>query len=181
VSPLGWAVVALVVLVAVAAALVVRRRRTPAGPGGLPTSVTRVLTTHAQERMAQRGITARQVEAVLAAPDRVRRDDAQDSMRFEKDLGRVLLKVWVVADPWPPVDEVVVKTTAANHVGTVTVPRKAVGRVIGRGGSTVSRIRAATGTQIDVGDGGRVVIRGDDRRSVDRARRMVEDAARGRG
>src|SRR4051794_28805803 len=123
--------------------------------------------------MLQRGISQEQVESVLVSPDRVDHDDSNDSMRFEKDFDSMMLKVWVVADPWPPVDKVVVKTTAARHLGSLKIPAKATGRLIGRGGATIKSIQAATRARVEVKNDGVVHIRADDRASVEMARRMI--------
>lgn len=75
-------------------------------------------------------------------------------------------------------DEVVVKSTAAQRIARITVPRAAVGRVIGRGGSTVTRIRRETGARVDVGKDGTVEITADTTEQVARARALVKAAVR---
>jgi hypothetical protein len=167
---LGLAVAGLVLFMA-------RRRRTPI-PLGLPVHLTRVYTAHAKERMEQRGISREDVEEVLAHPQRVSRDEVEGSMRFEKDVRSMVVRVWVAADSWPPVEEVVVKTTAARHFASLTINRRAVGRIIGRGGSTIQCVQNATDTKITVKDNGRIHIRGDDPQRVRQAHRMLNDIAK---
>lgn len=175
----GWSALvgALVLVAGIGVALRLRRRRA-ATPGGVPESVERVYTRHVRERMQQRNVSRAQVEATLAGPDRLTHDPVEGSHRFEKAFGDEIVKVWVSDEEWPPRTKVVIKSTAAQRYGSVRVPAAAVGRVIGRGGSTIQQIRRDSGARVDVRDGGLVVIVADTRDEVAVARRMVEAAVR---
>lgn len=155
--------------------------RRPARPGaeGIADGVALRWTRHVRERMEQRGVTEEVVEATLRSPQTRTFDPQENSWKFERTFSSEHVKVWVSAEPWPPVDEVVVKSTAAQRFADVSVPRGQVGKVIGRGGSTVTRIRRETGAQIDVGQDGRVRITADTWEQVARARTLVRAAARG--
>ena len=166
-------------LAVIGLALLWRRRRRAATALGIPPDLTRIYTSHAKERMQQRGISREDVEDVLSHPARVTRDEVENSMRFEKDVRNTVLKVWVAADPWPPTDKVVVKTTAARHFASLTIPRRTVGRVIGRGGSTIRRVQAATKARVTVKENGKVVIQADERAHVDQAHSMISLIAKG--
>ena len=155
------------------------RRRRPRTPPGLPAHLTRIYTTHAKDRMQQRGISREDVEEVLARPERVTHDEVENSMRFEKDVRSMVVRVWVAADPWPPTDKVVVKTTAARHFASLTVPRRAIGSVIGRGGSTIRQVQSATNAKIRVEENGKIYIHADEQAQVVRALRMVTEIAKG--
>ena len=154
-------------------------RRSAKTPDGVPASVERVYTRHVRERMQQRNVTREQVEATLADPARLTHDPVEGSHRFEKAFGDEIVKVWVSDEEWPPRTKVVIKSTAAQRYGSVRVPAKAVGRVIGRGGSTIQQIRRDSGARVDVQDGGLVVIVADTRDEVEAARRMVLQVVRG--
>lgn len=156
-------------------------RRRPQGPPGVPVEITRIYTTHAKERMVLRGISQEDVEMTLAAPHRVEPVPREESVRFEREEGNRLLKVWVVADPWPPEDKVVVKTTAANYFAVLVIPKRSVGRVIGRGGSMIRDVQARTHASIKVDRAsGTVHIRADESAQVLRAQELVRALARGR-
>lgn len=81
-----------------------RRRRLP-----------RRWTRHVEQRMRQRGIARADVERVLAAPSRTTRDRRERSVRLDARVGGRPLKVWV-AEPWPPRDEIVLKSAAWGDV-----------------------------------------------------------------
>ena len=172
-----WVALGLIVLGGLVLLVLIQRRAPAPSAQGLAPNVGRIYTTDAKKRMAQRSISKDQIESVLIRPDRVDRDDNEGSMRFERELGTVLLKVWVAADPWPPVDKVVVKTAAARHFGSLTIPAEAVGRVIGRGGATIKRIQETTSSKVVVKDDGSVQIRADARIHVERAHRMIHEIA----
>lgn len=156
-----------------------RRRRVR--PPGVPAEITRVYTTHAKERMVLRGISQDDVEETLAAPHRVEQVPREGSVRFEREEANRLLKVWVVADPWPPQDKVVVKTTAANYFAVLVIPKRAVGRVIGRGGSVIQDLQGRTNASIRVDRAKSTVhIRADEREQVLLAQELVRAVARGR-
>lgn len=168
---LAAVVVVIVVVIVVGIALLVRRRPTSVG---LPIRYT----THARERMQQRGVDAADIERVLARPARVLPDAGENSVRLEGDFRGRLLKVWVVA-PWPSKDEIVVKSTAWNYVLEFTIPRNAVGRVVGKGGATIEGIRRMSGAQISVDRTGAVRINGGSAATVKAAKSEVLAAARG--
>lgn len=147
---------------------------------GIPREIPRIYTTHAKERMALRGISQEDVEETLAAPHRVEQVPREGSVRFEREEANRLLKVWVVADPWPPENSVVVKTTAANYFAILVIPKRSVGRVIGRGGSVIRDVQDRTRASITVdGPKGTVHIRADERSQVVRAQELVRALARG--
>jgi len=146
---------------------VVRRPPTKALPPG--TSVR--YTAHAKERMSQRGITAEQVEAVLADPERVNPDPEEHSVRLERAFVGRILKVWV-AEPWPA-DEIVVKTTAWQYLMTINIPVGSIGRVIGHKGETIQAIRKSTGAHIIVNDDGTVRISAGDQPSATTAKQEI--------
>lgn len=135
---------------------------------------------HAQERMQQRRISADEVTAVLRTPDRCQPDPGQSSMRFEKDLGGRTVKVWVAADPWPPVGQAVIKTTAAQYARTIRIRRDQAGQVIGRGGATVRQLQGSTRARISVERDGRVRIQAGEAEHVAAAVREVVRVARSR-
>ncbi|QDZ15090.1 KH domain-containing protein [Humibacter ginsenosidimutans] len=167
--PIAVVVLALVIVLAVRA----RRRQGPRARVGASVRYT----NHARERMAQRGVTAVQLESVLAKPARVDRDVEENSVRLEGDFDDRVLKVWV-AEPWPSAGEIVVKSTAWNHVARFMIPAGAVGRVKGRGGATIRSICLDTGAQISIEKNGAVRIHADDKAAVDAARRKVMSLAR---
>jgi hypothetical protein len=127
--------------------------------------------------MRERSITKDQVESALRAPDRREQDLEERSVRFEKDFDGRVLKVWVAAEPWPPSDTVVIKSTAWKYVDTFEIPADTIGRVIGRNGTTIQQVRNTTGAQIAVRDV-LVQISAGDRRSVERARQMIDEITR---
>ena len=173
-------VVALAVLLVAVLLRPSRRVEGPRRPAGLDPSIELRWTTHVRERMQQRRISADEVTATLRTPDRVQADPAQQSMRFEKDLPDRTVRVWVAAEPWPPVREVVVKTTAARYAQTVKIGRDRVGAVIGRGGATVRQLQASTQARISVERDGRVRIQAGEPEQVAAAVREVVRVARGR-
>lgn len=181
-------VLLIALLIAVLALVALRLQRRPTRPTR-PTAPTRPSvprlpagtevrwTTHARERMSQRGVSSDNVRAVVTRPERAVADAAEGSVRLERDLGGRTLKVWVVA-PWPPEREAVVKSTAwADYTGEVTVPRASLGRVIGKGGATIRGIRSAHDARI-VQDGTTFRISADDADSVRRAQQSIRRAAR---
>jgi predicted RNA-binding protein YlqC (UPF0109 family) len=154
----------------------VRPVRPTEAPRGAPASVPIRYTRHAQERMDERGVWSGEIDAVLRTPARMERDRAEKSVRLEGDFEGRVLKVWV-AEPWPPQDEVVVKSTAWNYVHEMAIHPSAVGRVIGAKGATVKGIRSTTGAQISVNGDGTVRISGDTPEAVAEAARRVEIVA----
>lgn len=172
-------------LIAVLALVALRLLRRPTRPTAptrpavprLPAGAEVRWTTHARERMSQRGVSIDNVRAVVTRPERAVADAAEGSVRLERDLGGRTLKVWVVA-PWPPEREAVVKSTAwADYTGEVTVPRASLGRVIGKGGATIRGIRSAHDARI-VQDGTTFRISADDADSVRRAQQSIRRTAR---
>ena len=177
-NPEIW--VAILVAAGGAVALVWWLRRSTGSRGaalGVSSQIRRRYTRHARDRMRERRINQDQVEKVLARPDRREFDPAEDSYRFERDFDEVVIKVWVAAKPWPPTDEVVIKSTAGKHFISRQLPAKVVPRVIGRGGVTINRIRESSGATISVSDKGDVRISAGDRVCVDRAWRQIEQIA----
>lgn len=138
----------------------------------LPQDVPVRFTKHARERMNQRHITPAQVKAVIANPARHKLDSRQNSVQLEGDYEGRILKVWVV-EPWPATTEVVVKTTAWRYYATLTIPRERVGRLIGRNGETIQRLRIETGAHINVKDDGTVHITGGDKATTEDARQRI--------
>jgi len=171
-----------VVLVVLAAWLLQRRGSATGTRDGVPAEVELRWTRHVRERMEQRQVSGEAVEQTLRHPQNRLFDADENSWRFERVFaGRdvdVRVTVWVSAEVWPPRDEVVVKSTAAQRIAQMRVPRAAVGRVIGRGGSTVTRIRRETGARVDVGKEGAVEITADTVEQMARARALVKAAAR---
>lgn len=135
------------------------------------------LTKHARERMAQRGVTERQLMRVIARPERQKFDRSEDSVRLERTFPEGTLRVWVVA-PWPAQGEIVVKSTAWQYVATLKVPTDRVGLVIGRNGRTINEISAISDARISVSKAnGTVTIKAGDRRAVETARERIESIA----
>lgn len=131
------------------------------------------LSAHAQQRMDERGVELGQIYTVLAAPDHQERDPVESSVRLDGcDDGHRFLKVWV-AEPWPAA-EIVVKSTAWHYYTSLTIPLDQIGRLIGRAGSTINNLQAATGTRIKVANDGTVHISGGNSTSVDAARRRIQ-------
>lgn len=149
------------------------RRRAVRRP---PTNI--VLTTHAKERMAQRGVMFDELEAVLTAPQRIRRDERQDSHRLESDFPKGTLKVWVTE--WPAPDKVVVKSTAWRLVDTLAIPRKHASRLIADRGAGVRRIEEASGARISVRNDGSVRMTAGDEIALERARQEIGRVVTGR-
>ena len=148
-----------------------RTRQRP--PKRLPAGVTVRYTAHATQRMGERGITAAQVEVVLADPARTRPDPAEHSVRLERDFTDRILKVWV-AEPWPAKGAIVIKSTAWKYLATLTIPTRTVGRLIGARGSTIRAIQDQTGAHIKVDrQEGTVRISAGDRAAVDTARHRI--------
>jgi hypothetical protein len=177
-NPETW--VAILIVAGGVVALVWWLRRSTASRGaalGLSNQIRRRYTRHARDRMRERRINQDQVEQVLTRPDRREFDPAEDSYRFERDFHEVVIKVWVAAKPWPPTDEVVIKSTAGKHFVCRQLPADVVPRVIGRGGVTINQIRDSTRATISVGDNGDVRISAGDRVCVDRAWRQIEQVA----
>jgi polyribonucleotide nucleotidyltransferase len=164
-----WLALGAAVLIALLISAVRARK---AGHEGLPAGTSVRITTHATQRMAERGITAAQIEQVLAHPTRVMADQIQHSVQLERDCGDRVLKVWVVA-PWPARDAVVVKSTAWQYVSTVNVPKDRVGLVIGCKGRTAQAIRTETGAHLWVEATGTVHISAGDRSCVEHARERI--------
>ena len=157
------AIIALALVLAVAVGVAARRR---AAAPQVPVQFTR----HAQTRMVQRGITASQVQAVVADPARRHTDPAQGSVRLERDFGDRTLKVWV-AQPWPTPSGAVVKTTAWSY--QITIPTGSIGRVIGTRGATIRTIEDITGTHIFVRPDGTTHIGADNPAAFEAARDQI--------
>jgi hypothetical protein len=174
-------VLVLAALLVLLLALWVLARRAPRRPAaeGIEPSVQLRLTRHVRERMEQRDVTLRAVERTLREPHARTFDATENSWKFERVFDGESVKVWVNADPWPPRGDVVVKSTAAQRFAHLRVPRAAVGRVIGRGGSVIGTMRRETGARIDVGKDGLVTITADTRRQVEHAASLVRRVARG--
>ena len=139
-----------------------------------PDSKTVCYTKHAKQRMAERGVSPAQIEAVLAGPERIMTDPVQGSVRLERTFGDRTLKVWVVA-PWPNTSEIVVKTTAwKDPTIELRIPNRMIGRLIGPGGATINSIRSQTGAWITVDDqNGTVRISTPDRATAEAARQLI--------
>lgn len=133
----------------------------------LPAPLSVRYTNHARERMRERLVSEAEIETVLAGPARSVEDPANRSVRLERDFGDRTLKVWV-ASPWPSVS-VVVKTTAWSYSSAFRIPAEAVGLVIGRKGRTIEQLRAESGAQIRVEDGGAVHISADTKAAAEMA------------
>lgn len=144
-----------VAIAAVVAAVVigVRLGRRPTRPAQAPIR----FTTHAEERMQQRGISRAQIETVIASPQRQQRDPAENSYRLERDFGNRVLKVWVV-EPWPARDEIVVKSTAWKFHFELRIAKSQVGRVVGANGSNIRQLELQTQAKIGVDRDGSVRI-----------------------
>lgn len=166
-NELLW-LIAGVAAIALVALLLLRRPRKSA----LPTGVSVRYTNHARERMAERGVTAQQIAAALARPDRHEADRVENSVRVERDYDGRTLKVWV-AEPWPPASEAVVKSTAWHYHDTMRIPAARIGALIGRKGRTIDEIRRGTGARINVDDDGTVHITGDEHAAVQAAKRAI--------
>ncbi len=170
-------------LVVVAGLLLRGLRRRPSRARGrvvaLPSTTPVRLTTHARERMAQRGVLERDVALVARAPHRATPDAKEGSVRLERDLDGDVLRVWVVA-PWPPTDDaVVVKSTAWQRVALGRIPRDAIGAVVGQGGATIQALERSTGARIAIDRAtGEVRATASDRRTAEDALRQVEAVAR---
>lgn len=186
---LGAAGIAIAAIVAVVVLLIVRELRSrgprPGGtrPGAAPAGrldprAEIALTHHARERMAQRGVGQRELERVVRMPERTAVDERQGSIRLERDVGENALRVWVLP-PWPS-DRVVVKTTAWSYRRTTTIPRRDIGRVVGRGGERIRAIQASSAARISVQPDGVVRISGDSQAAVDRALALVRAEVAGR-
>lgn len=145
---------------------VARRRPTPARSAA-PVRFTR----HARARMILRDVAEADVLATIAKPDRVIRDQIENSVRLEADHGDRSLKVWV-AEPWPSSIETIVKSTAWHYRTTITIAPEQVGRLIGSKGRTVQTLRDETGAHINV-DGLTVTITAGDRAAMEHALRRV--------
>lgn len=68
-----------------------------------------ILTTHAEERMSERGVSPQMVYATLSKPDRSRFADAKQKFIYNKTFGRDMVEVvasqnerkqWVVVSVW---------------------------------------------------------------------------------
>ncbi|QCR19463.1 KH domain-containing protein [Agrococcus sp. SGAir0287] len=167
-------------LVVVAGLLLRRRRGRRAGErvAALPSTTPVRLTTHARERMAQRGVLERDVALTARAPHRRVTDAEEGSVRLERDLDGDVLRVWVVA-PWPPATEVVVKSTAWQRVALGRIARDAVGAVVGPGGARIREVERASGARVAIDRAtGEVRATADDRRAAEDAVRRVEALAR---
>lgn len=145
----------------------------------LPSTVPVRFTTHARERMAQRGVAQRAVEATARAPHRVVPDAGNGSVALERDVDGDVLKVWVVA-PWPPADDaVVVKSTAWQRVAVGRIPRHAIGAVVGPRGATIQAVERSTGARVAIDRAtGTVRASAADRRAAEDALRQVVALAR---
>lgn len=122
--------------------------------------------------MCERGISAAQVEAVLAKPERCIPDPLKNSVRLERDFDDRTLKVWVVG-PWPATREIVVKSTAWKYSAQFTVLSTAVGKVIGTRGTTIQGIRDRNGAHIVVKPDGTVRISAGELSSLATARQQI--------
>ena len=103
--------VPVLVALAILIAVVVARRPRPSRWSRLPRRYTR----HVEQRMAQRRIARTDIERALAAPSRITRDRRERSVRIDARVAGRPLKVWV-AEPWPPRDEIVLKSAAWSDV-----------------------------------------------------------------
>ena len=130
-------------------------------------------TNHAKERMAGRGITAAQVESVLADPARTVKDPENNSVRLEGDVDGSILKVWIT-DPRPARRQIVIKSTAWNHILEFKIPSQAISHVIGRDGKTIRSIEERTGTRVSISQRSTVRISAGDRASAERAQEEVK-------
>lgn len=166
-----------VAAIAVVLWLILRLRGQRRRKAGLPSGIPVRYTLHAKERMQERGVTAKQIELVLARPDRSESDPHENSVRLERDFDGRFLKVWV-AEPWPPAGEVVIKSTAWRFTARFTIPANRIGTVIGRKGATIEHVRATTDASIHIGDDGTVMISAGEKSSVDAARKAIEALAR---
>ncbi|GAA2175063.1 hypothetical protein GCM10009846_23430 [Agrococcus versicolor] len=170
----GVALVA-VLLAAIALVALGGRRRRPRRP---PRTAEVRLTTHARERMGQRDVDLADLERVVREPHRVVDDVEEGSVRLERDVGDDVLKVWVVA-PWPPRQEVVVKSTAWQRVVHGRIPRAAVGAVVGHRGATVQALERRTGARVSIDRAsGAVRVAAPTRAAAQAALREVEALAR---
>ena len=162
-------------LIFIVIALLDRARK--AGPStiGLAPGIPRSYTKHAQERMQERGVSREEIESALVAPDRKAPDPTENSVRFEKNFEKGVLKVWVAAVPWPPTSEVAIKSTAWKYVETFEIPATTVGLVKGRQGTTVRGIETCTGAKVSVSREGTVCISAGEQFKVKQARSKVDE------
>ncbi len=154
-----------------AAAILLRKTARPRA-GRLPRGARVHLTRHARDRMAERDITAAEIESVLAKPARHTPDPVERSVRLERDFGDCTLKVWVVA-PWPNREKVTVKSTARQYATDVTVPPGSLPHVIGKGGSAITRLREETGAHIVIQSNASIRITAGTRNSVEAAEKQI--------
>lgn len=63
----------------------------------------------------------------------------------------------------------------APHVESITINPDKIREIIGKGGETIQRITAETGTEIDIKDDGTVMIASPDGDSIERAKQMILD------
>lgn len=138
----------IVFAIALAVAVLLWPRGLPQ-PTQAPDSLQVTYTHHAKQRMQQRGITANEIEKVLAAPSRIVTDETNGSVRLECELNGRVVKAWVVA-PWPATERAIIKTVAGTIRKTIPVPPALIGRVIGRQGATINEIQARTGARVQV-------------------------------
>lgn len=171
-NPSLW--MSVIALAALIVFLGLRRRRKHRQAAKSPRGLSVHLTTHVSQRMRERGVTRQEIHTVLAAPDRYLRDSAERSVRLERDFGDRILKVWV-AEPWPATKEIVVKSTAWQHTTSLAIPIERIGRLVGRGGANIGRLRTETGAHIHVDDDGTVRITGDSQHIVALARQRVAE------
>jgi polyribonucleotide nucleotidyltransferase len=63
----------------------------------------------------------------------------------------------------------------APRVETITINPDKIREIIGKGGETIQRITAESGTEIDIKDDGTVMIASPDKANIDKARQMIND------
>jgi len=133
-----------------------------------------VLTHHAKQRMVEREVSSAQIDHVVANPSRLFRDGKNNSVRLEREVDGRTLRVWV-AEPWPAAKTVVKTTAWADFPLVFEIPAATAGRVIGRGGATVSRIQSDHHVRISIDHAGSVRVTAGDKASADAAKREILD------
>lgn len=63
----------------------------------------------------------------------------------------------------------------APRVESITINPDKIREIIGKGGETIQRITAESGTEIDIKDDGTVMIASPDKANIDKARQMIND------
>lgn len=177
-------VVAVVIIVGIVLLAVAHRRTARA-------KIAVRFTSHAAERMTQRGVREDDVRKALARPSRVlattyvdrggtssdgplSEGEERDSLRVEKNFRGRMLKVWVPPD-WRSASPIVVKSVAWLYTATLRMPPRRVGAIIGRGGETIKNLQAVYDVRVHVERrSGIVRIVGDDKDAVNRARGRIQ-------